>query len=99
MEYYPSISEELLLRTLQFARKFTTVPEQRPRHHPPRKEIAYVWAQEEGLKRGSDIFDVPLGCYDGAEVWELVGALALAKLVDVYNCSDMGYSGMMSWQC
>ena len=31
-----------------------------------------------------------MGCYDGAEVCELVGTLALAKLSEVYNGSDIG---------
>ena len=31
-------------------------------------------------KDGEDDFDVPMGCYDGAEVWELVGTYLLNQL-------------------
>ena len=36
---------------------------------------------EPGVKKdGEDDFDVPMGCYDGAEVWELVGTYLLNQL-------------------
>ena len=31
-------------------------------------------------KDGEDDFDVPMGCYDGAEEWELVGTYLLNQL-------------------
>ena len=34
-------------------------------------------------KFGSEDFDVPIGCFDGAEVSELVGSFILTKFYDV----------------
>ena len=35
-------------------------------------------------KDGSEDFDVPMGCFDGAEVCEMVGTFILNKLKNVF---------------
>ena len=43
------------------------------------------------LKRfGNEDFDVPMGCFDGAEVCELVGSFILTKLCDVLQRENVG---------
>ena len=41
------------------------------------------------MKRPNEHFDVPMGCWDGAEVCELVGAFALAMIADVFDGRDV----------
>ena len=41
-------------------------------------------------KTVNESFDVPMGCYDGAEVCELVGSFILNKLTSIINKSDIG---------
>ena len=40
-------------------------------------------------KRG-DLFDVAMGAYDGAEVWELAGTFLLEKISEICNEVDIG---------
>ena len=41
-------------------------------------------------KSGNPDFDVPMGCYDGAEVCELVGIFILNKLSNVIDKNSIG---------
>lgn len=90
VEFYPSISEELLLWALQFARKFTSISRQDQDTILHARKSLLFGLEREWVKKGSGLFDVTMGWYDGAEVCELVGALALTKLVEEYNGGDIG---------
>ena len=47
--------------------------------------------QEPWVKRETDEdFDVPMGCYDGAEVCELVGSHLLNKLSNIVDKKSVG---------
>jgi hypothetical protein len=41
-------------------------------------------------KSGEEDFDVPMGCYDGAEVCEIVGTFILNKLKNIIDIKDLG---------
>ena len=41
-------------------------------------------------KEGDDDFDVPIGCYDGAEVRKLVGSHLLSKLLNAVDKESVG---------
>ena len=41
-------------------------------------------------KSGNKDFNVPMGCFDGAEVCELVGSFILTKLCDVLQRENVG---------
>ena len=41
-------------------------------------------------KTGNEDFHVPMGCYDGAEISELVGSFILNKLRSIINKSNVG---------
>ena len=45
---------------------------------------------KEWVKKGTDLFDVPMGCYDGAEVCLLVGAYALSTLSENLKVGSVG---------
>ena len=42
------------------------------------------------MKKEGDIFDVPMGAYDGAEVCELVGTFLIEKIGEICNKSNIG---------
>ena len=80
-EFYPSISEELLSKALDFAGQMTNISEQeRTIIFHSRKSLLFD-ARNDWVKRNRDgLFDVTMGCHDGAEACELVGTYALATL-------------------
>ena len=41
-------------------------------------------------KEGDEDFDIPMGCYDGAEICELVGIYIQNKLCKLMNKKDFG---------
>ena len=71
--FYPSISEELLNCSISFARSITTISDSVISiiNHS-RKSLPFdktsVWVK----KRNNYLFDVAIGTYDGAEIYELV---------------------------
>ena len=91
VEFYPSISEELLNRSITFARSITTISDLVISiiDHS-RKSLLFdrtsVW-----LKKGNNsLFDVTMGSYDGAELCELVGLYLLNQLSTVIDKSSVG---------
>ena len=46
--------------------------------------------QQTWIKRGSGLFNVTMGAYDGAEVFELVGNYLLYELSKLYEKKDTG---------
>ena len=46
--------------------------------------------QQTWIKKESELFDVTMGAYDGAEVCELVGIFILYQLSRIYNKNDIG---------
>ena len=73
VDFYPSIPEELLKKTIKFAMKFDHIPSSTIKiivHS--RKSILFnegnAW-----VKKTNPEFDVAIGSYNGAEICELVG--------------------------
>ena len=91
VEFYPSISEELLNRSISFARSITTISDSVINiiHHS-RKSLLFdrksVWVK----KGNSSLFDVTMGSYDGAEICKLVGLALLNQLSTVIDKSSVG---------
>ena len=49
------------------------------------------WNQSTWVKKdGNEDFDIPVGCYDGAEICELVGIYIQSKLCQLINKKDSG---------
>ena len=81
VEFYPSISENLLDNSLLYARGLTSITDDMIsiiKHS--RKSLLFdgndLWIKN----RCDSMFDVSMGSYDGAEVCELVGFYLLDKL-------------------
>ena len=91
VDFYPSITEDLLRDALTFARKYVDISDDDMNiiFHS-RKSLLFengkAW-----MKREKDgLFDVTMGSYDGAEVCELVGAYLLNKLAEHLDKSSTG---------
>ena len=91
VEFYPSISENLLMKALEFAKTFVSIDESEIKviKHA-RKSLLFkdnsIW-----LKQGDNpLFDVTMGAYDGAEACELVGLYLLHKLKSIKHVEKPG---------
>ena len=89
-DFYPSISEKLLVNAIKFAEKTLSLDRKD-------KEIIFHAQKsllfnkgESWIKKGDKLFDVTMGAYDGAEVCELVGCFILSDLSSKYNKKDIG---------
>ena len=79
--FYPSISKNLFIKAIQFAKQVTKITDEDINLiMQARKTLLF----NEGIpwvkKEGHEDFDVPMGCFDGAEVYELVGSYVLQQL-------------------
>ena len=79
VDYYPSVTVDLLNKALDFASLHTTVTqEDREVVHHARRSLLYdkdtPWVKKESE------FDVAMGSFDGAEVTDLVGLFLLSQL-------------------
>ena len=87
VEFYPSITEDLLAKSLEYAQTLTDISD---------SEKAIIWHSRKSLlfnnsstwtKKQGGNFDVTMGSYDGAEVCELVGLYVLSVLCKRF-CKD-----------
>ena len=86
VDFYPSISQDLLIDAIDFARQYTNISEQEKDvilHS--RKSLLFDNEQPWSKRNNSSLFDVTMGSYDGAEICELVGLFILSKLTAVYK--------------
>ena len=89
VDFYPSITEDLLRQALSFARAHVQIQENEIdiiMH--ARKSLLFDDGQEWVKKDGT--FDVTMGSFDGAEVCEIVGAFLLTKLTPLLGESKIG---------
>ena len=87
--FYPSISEKLLDKAILFAKShYNFTPDELEIVLHSRKTVLF-WNQSTWVKKnGNEDFDIPLGCYDGAEICELVGIYIQIKLCKLMNKRD-----------
>ena len=91
VDFYPSISEDLLRLSLEYAKQHTTVSEQEVEIILHSRKTLLFDKNDPWVKRGdSPMFDVAMGCYDGTEVCELVGLYILHKLSSKFPEGDIG---------
>ena len=89
-DFYPTITKELLSKSLNFAETKVQITEDDKKiiYHS-RKSLLFdkgnTW-----MKKGGDIFDAALDAYDGAEVCELAGTFLLEKISEICNKSNIG---------
>ena len=92
VDFYPSISEKLLKKTLTWAKQQTEIKniESDTIMHA-RNTLLYDQNHKPWVKRDtSNSFDVAMGAFDGAEVCEMVGLFMLQKLKTEITTADIG---------
>ena len=91
IDFYPSISQDLFEKAIQFARQHTTVTETDLQIIlQARKTLLYHNGEPWTKKNNESNFDVPMGSYDGAEICELVGIFMLSELSGIIDKADIG---------
>ena len=78
-DFYPSITNKLLEKSLTFASQFSNISVEDIRIIKHTKKTTLFKDGTPWAKKSSD-FDVTLGSFDGAEVCELVGLYLLSQL-------------------
>ena len=80
VEFYPSISQDLLNRALDFASAYDNITSDERNIIIHAKNSILIHKQQSWQKKGDTTFDVTMGSYDGAETCELVGSFLLSQL-------------------
>ena len=88
-DFYLSISKELLTETTLAETTINLDYHDKKIIYHSRKLL--LFSQEQTwMKKGSDLFDVSIGAYDGAEVCELIGIFLLNFLGRQYDTKNIG---------
>lgn len=81
VDFYPSISQELLDKALDFASGFATITDsEKDIIMHTKKSLLYYNKEPWCKKNNPELFDVAMGAWDGAEACELVGTYLLSSL-------------------
>ena len=88
-EFYPSITENILHQTLEFAKQHTNIDknDQRIINH---KSLLFSDNKTLKKKLTESCFDVTMGSFDGAEICEVVGLYIHSKLEKILPKSNFG---------
>ena len=91
VDFYPSISEQLLDRAKSWAKQFTNITDRDVTIIKHTRKSLLFHQNRAWSKRNSDnTFDVTMGSYDGAEVCELIGLFIMGgRYLQKYNTCKM----------
>ena len=90
-DFYPSISEPLLDKAINFAKQFTDISDDAMKAINHARKCFLVSNKEVWVKKNSNnLFDVTMGSYDGAEICELVGLLLLNDVTTLLGKENVG---------
>ena len=102
-EFYPSISENLLSKSIAYAKSFTKIEDNAINAMKLARNSLLFNKDGTQIKKGDDtLFDVTMGSFDGAEICELVGLYLLDKLSSLIGrknvrlCRDDGLTAINS---
>ena len=82
-EFYPSISQDLLNKALDFASDYDNITTDERNIITHAKNFILIHKHLHWQKKGNTTFDVTMGSYDGAETYELVVSFLLSQLEDL----------------
>ena len=86
IDFYPSISEDLLNKALSWATNLVTITDQQIKVIMHARKSLLFNKEKPRVKKGNTTpFDVTMGSYDGAEVCELVGLFILNSLEKIFG--------------
>ena len=83
INFYPSISADLMESAINWARSYTNISERDKGIIMEAKKSLIFVNNTPWVKKGGTEFDIAQGSYDGAEACELVGLYVLSKLQDL----------------
>ena len=94
VDFYPSISEELVIKSLKFADSYTNVPDEdlsliRNACKSVLCEQGNLWRKKRANNNNS-LFDVTQRSYMGAELCQLVGIFLLDWLKNIFGLKRVG---------
>ena len=90
-EFYPSISEDLLNKSIDYAKSFTTIGENDINAIKLARKSLLFSKDGTWVKKGdNELFHVTMGSFKGAEVCELVGLYLLDKLSKLLGKDNVG---------
>ena len=85
-DFYPSITEKLLCKALNFANSYRPISAQeRDIIIHAKRSLLFKENVPWEKKTSNDRFDVTMGSFDGAETCELVGCYILSRLAEKYG--------------
>ena len=84
-QFYPSISEELLRKSLIWARDYAFISDKAIQIIMAARKSFLFDGKDVWVKKVNAHFDVTIGAYDGAEACEIVGLYLLNKLTKIYK--------------
>ena len=91
-EFYPSIPEDLLNKSIDYAKSFTTIGKNAVNAIKLAHKSLLFSKDGTWFKKGdNELFDVTMGSFDGAEVCELVGLYLLDKLSKLLGKDNVGF--------
>ena len=91
VEFYPSITEDLLSKSLNFAQKLTNINKTDIQIIRNARKSVLFSNHETWIKlNDNNLFDVTMGSFDGAEICELVGLYLLNELSDKFGKNNVG---------
>ena len=90
-DFYPSISKDLLRRTISYARTIITIEDRVIDAIKLARKSRLFSKEGTWVKRGENpSFDVTMGSFDGAEICEIVGIYLLEKLSPLLGKENFG---------
>ena len=88
--FYPSITENLLLNALNYAKTHTSITDHDVNIIMHCRKSLLFDNDTAWVKKTNNMFDVTMGSFDGAEICELVGLFLLSTLRDKFKSNDIG---------
>ena len=86
VEFYPSITQKLLHEALDFASNFTDIKNEEKEIIMHTKKTLLFHDDSPWHKSNPPyLFDITMGCYDGAETCELIGTYLLSKVKHMFD--------------
>ena len=83
-KFYPSISEQLPLNPLNFASNITKISNEEKKIILHARRSLLLGPDNDWVNKPR-LFDVTMGCFNGAEICELIGMYALATLPTLFR--------------
>ena len=94
-DLYPSITEHLLERSIEYAKSFATIKHKILEAILIARKSLLFNKDEIWVKKDNSSFDVTMGSFDGAEIREIVGLYLLDKLSNLLGNENVGLTEMM----